>query len=94
MKEQTEPWDTKGRIIAGDFIRVLQGELVGKEGFVKDCNDSYELVVEETSKDLSQPLVILEGGYPKVQGDRVSAWLHLFHHVLISGRQHLPFPPR
>ena len=73
---------------------MLQGELVGKEGFVKDCNDSYELAVEETSKDLSQPLVILEGGYPKVQVGPVSAWLHLFHYVLISGRQHLPFLPR
>jgi hypothetical protein len=66
---------------------------VGKEGFVKDCNDSYELVVEETSKDFNQPLVITQGGYPTAQVGGVSVWLHHFHHMLIPGR-HLPFLPR
>jgi ribosomal protein L24 len=67
IKEAAKPWDTKGRVLPGDFIRVLQGDLTGKEGFVKDFNDSHELVVEETSKDPSQPLVISQGGNAKAQ---------------------------
>jgi hypothetical protein len=63
---------------SGDFIRVLQGDLWGKEGFVKHCNDPDELVVEETSKDPGQPLVTYEGGYPMAPTERVCGWSHCF----------------
>jgi ribosomal protein L24 len=77
IKEAVKPWDTKGRVIPGDFIRVLQGDLTGKEGFVKDFNDSQELVVEETSKDPSQPLVISQGWYAKAQ-EKVRGYVYRF----------------
>ena len=59
LKEEAKPRDTKGRVMAGDLIHVLQGQLVGKEVFVKDCNNSYELVVKEKSKDLN--VVVISG---------------------------------
>lgn len=75
LKQESKPWDTKGKVIEGDFIHVLKGEFVGKEGFVKHCHNSYELLVEETSKDIREPLVTLEDAYPDVRVPQVSVLL-------------------
>jgi hypothetical protein len=56
---------------------VLQGNLTGKEGFVKNFNDSHELVVEETSKDPSRLLIISQGSYAKAQ-ERVRGCVYRF----------------
>ena len=65
MKKDTKPWDSKGRIFVGDFIRVLKGDYVKKERFVKAIKDSSEILVEKTCKDPSQPLMISKGIYPE-----------------------------
>jgi ribosomal protein S7 len=61
MKKDTKPWDLKGRIFVGDFIRVLKGNYTKKEVFVKVIKDSFEILVEETRKDPSQLLMISKG---------------------------------
>jgi hypothetical protein len=53
MKKDTKPWDSKGRIFVGNFICVLKGDYMKKEGFVKAIKDSSEILVEETRKDPS-----------------------------------------
>lgn len=56
------PWEHgSGKISSGDFIVVLEGSLVGKEGFVKTVLGDSNLEVVETSKEPAQLPVISEG---------------------------------
>jgi hypothetical protein len=44
-----------------NFIVVMEGDLMGKEGFVKAVLDDMNLAVVETNKEPAQPSVIFEG---------------------------------
>lgn len=59
----------KGKVYPGDFILVMEGELAGKEGFVKSILDDSNLMVVETSKEPAQPPVIFEGQQTDQQVD-------------------------
>jgi ribosomal protein L24 len=89
-----KPWDTHGRVLPGDFIRVLKGHQAGKEGFVKDTQNSSDLLVEETCKDSSQPVIISEAMDLEVPVQSVRAFKLLFTHVFIPTRKYLLLLPR
>ena len=55
----------------GDFVLVVQGEFAGREGFVKLVGNDSNLVVE-TTQELDQPLVIVEGRHSDAEVQAVS----------------------
>jgi hypothetical protein len=88
-QQPINPWDTKGRVQIGDFVLVTQGEFAGREGFVKLVSNDSNLVVE-TTQELDQPLVIIEGRHAEVQAvsDRSAFFLPTYS---FSTRRHSPF---
>ena len=70
-QQPINPWDIKGRVQIGDFVLVVQGEFAGREGFVKLFGNDSNLVVE-TTQELDQPLVIVEGRHSDAEVQAVS----------------------
>lgn len=67
VKKERDPWDTRGRIIVGDFVVVMYGDSAGKEGFVKETTDTFNIVVEETRQNSTEPLLIVVGNHTDVE---------------------------
>ena len=52
------PWDTRGFVAEGDFIRVIYGDFKGKEGYVKAIGEDSDIIVAETSREAGQPPIL------------------------------------
>jgi len=94
VTKEVNPWEQGGgKAFPGDFILVMEGDLAGKEGFVKDVLDNSDLMVLETSKEPAQQPIILEGQQtdPRVHSDGEivsSPSLNLsFAHILIPNQE-------
>ena len=55
------PWKPNGEIIEGDFIYVMSGALMGKEGYVKATMKNSNIIVAETRRKAGQPPIFSNG---------------------------------
>jgi ribosomal protein L24 len=67
LTNQHKPWDTHGRIIAGDFVAVINGNNMGRQGFVEEITATSDLLIEETVYRPMEPAELEE---PKEEGDK------------------------
>jgi hypothetical protein len=73
--EQYNRWDTRGRVIEGDFVAVMYGDLVGQEVFLKEVTGASHLVVEETRNSPLELEVIIEGQHTDAPVLAVSSFI-------------------
>jgi hypothetical protein len=49
------PWNIRGQITDGDFIYVMSGDLMSKEGYVKAILKDSNIIVAQTRRDAGRP---------------------------------------